>query len=42
MEEKKFCSHCGAEIDVDSSFCPKCGSRVDGYKENTSYEGEYQ
>ncbi len=42
MEEKKFCSHCGAQIDVDSSFCPKCGSRIDGYTENQSYEGEYQ
>ncbi|MBQ7308242.1 MAG: zinc ribbon domain-containing protein [Clostridia bacterium] len=24
-EEKMFCKHCGAQIDIDSVFCNKCG-----------------
>lgn len=26
-EEKKYCSKCGAEIDVDANFCSKCGAK---------------
>ncbi len=28
MEEKKFCTHCGHEIDPTATFCPNCGQRV--------------
>jgi ribosomal protein S27AE len=29
MERKtKYCSKCGAEINLDAEFCPKCGARV--------------
>jgi hypothetical protein len=24
----KFCTNCGAEIDINAEFCPKCGVRV--------------
>ncbi len=24
-EDKKYCKHCGAEIDADSKFCNHCG-----------------
>ena len=27
--EKKFCKHCGAEIDKDCIICPKCGKQVE-------------
>lgn len=26
--QKKYCPHCGAEIDADSKFCSVCGSAV--------------
>jgi len=30
MEAKsKFCSNCGAQIDVKAEICPKCGVRVE-------------
>lgn len=28
-EEKRFCRHCGAQIQLDAAFCSKCGSKVD-------------
>lgn len=27
-KEKKFCSHCGSEIENDSKFCSSCGNSV--------------
>lgn len=28
MENKKFCSNCGAQLSTDVNFCPKCGVKV--------------
>ena len=30
----KFCSYCGAGLDMDMRFCPKCGKPFEGGKEN--------
>jgi len=27
-EEKRFCQHCGAQIQADASFCRKCGKKL--------------
>ena len=26
--EKRYCSHCGEEIDVSFSYCPHCGEKL--------------
>lgn len=28
QRKTKFCSNCGAEIDINAEICPKCGVRV--------------
>jgi hypothetical protein len=29
LERKtKYCTRCGAEMDIDAEFCPKCGARA--------------
>lgn len=30
MEEKRFCTKCGADLPEGSSFCPECGAPVNG------------
>ena len=30
----RFCSQCGAEIEVGSSFCVSCGSRIDEHQDS--------
>ena len=30
-KETKFCSNCGAEIDINAEICPKCGVRVGAF-----------
>lgn len=32
MENNKFCSNCGAEIDPKAEICPKCGVRQAGVR----------
>ena len=27
IKDTKFCKHCGAEIDSDSTFCKSCGKK---------------
>lgn len=29
MEGKKFCKHCGEQIDKECVICPKCGKQVE-------------
>jgi len=36
MDNKKFCSNCGKEIDPKAEICPKCGVRVYKAKEGKS------
>lgn len=26
--QRRFCSHCGASMQIDSTFCSKCGARI--------------
>lgn len=32
---KKYCVHCGAQIDADSNFCTKCGKQVVAMQNNS-------
>ena len=32
MAEKKYCKHCGEQIDADCVVCPKCGKQVEQLK----------
>ena len=34
-EGKKFCKHCGEQIDVDCVICPKCGKQVEELKSSS-------
>ena len=39
MEDKKFCSNCGAKVDPKAEICPKCGVRmikIDGKSKTTA------
>jgi len=31
-KKTKFCSNCGKEVDVNTTFCPQCGTRFGGEK----------
>lgn len=32
---KKFCQHCGEQIDIDCIVCPNCGKQVSALSQNT-------
>ena len=34
MDEKKYCKHCGEQIDKECIICPKCGKQVEELKSN--------
>lgn len=34
--ETKYCSNCGAEIDIRAEICPECGVRVEGFRKADS------
>lgn len=34
-EGKKFCKHCGEQIDIDCVVCPKCGKQVEELKSSS-------
>lgn len=36
MDDKKFCPHCGKDLELSSKFCPHCGKKI----ENDSIKSE--